>query len=402
MDTSLRWLYELEAQYIKERGGVLWSMSDWHNEPGDIALPVNMLSSLTIDINNASRYKFVDTSQELKEIISNFYHEEFSFCMPESKIAFCHNGTTSLHLVARSLMSEGLRRALVITPGYFSLLSSLDQCGVTVVYHHLDLYSELCIDVDQILKVANDQMVEAIFVTNPIFSTGKVVPDAVMDALTHYSETKGVTLVIDETLAGLPWQRLDKEPYLSSSIRRAINSTKSIYIYSLSKALFINGIKHAIVLGSKEIVTLIERMADHTVGGLVIHQIELAKQIYNQRNCQEVCVATRNNVARFVNSFNLCKAILSDTDLRITCAESGFHCVVYAPNRHSNSNKHAREIVTRIMFEHGVTALPLAHFGFPPAGPIGFRINLSKRPGMLQSTLRLLAKTVQENANFFN
>ncbi len=236
MDTSLAWLYELEDRYAGETGRSHWSLSDWHNEPGDVILPVELLSSLTIEPEAATKYRFLDTSEWLKKSVSCFYRDNLDFDLPYNLMAFCHNGTTSIHLVVQALTQKGMKRALVVTPAYFSLLSSLERCGVATVYHHLNPLSGLEIEAKSIIEAAKAQMVQAIFINGPIFSTGKKFPYDALVQISQYAESEGLFLVIDETLAGLPWSEQDNEPYLSQSMRLAVHSKNCVYIFSVSKA----------------------------------------------------------------------------------------------------------------------------------------------------------------------
>jgi aspartate/methionine/tyrosine aminotransferase len=402
MDTSLAWLYELEARYAEETGKTPWSLSDWHNDPGDVILPLGLLSSLTIEPEAATRYMFLDTSERLKKLISNFYFNSFDFCLPYKRMAFCHNGTSSVHLIIQVLAQKGMKRALVVTPAYFSLLSTLERCDVATIYYHLDLLSGLELDAESIIEVAKAQMIQAIFITSPIFSAGRKISVDALSQISNFTEKEGIHLIIDETLAGLPWIQLDKEPYLSQVMRMAVHSRRCVYTFSVTKSLFINGIKHSIIFGCRDFISSVERLADHIMGGLTISQVDLAAHIYSEEYFQDICKATRTNVNRFRENYDLCKSTLMETPLRVMHAESGLHCIVYVPTKCQNPKRQARKIVELMMFTHGYSAIPLAHFGFPPFSPLGFRINLSKEPGKLHSALGSLAKIIHENSDFLN
>ena len=77
MDTSLAWLYEQEDEYRQRTGRSLWSISDWHNDLGDIVLPVSMLEALRVDSNAMTRYRFLDSVTNTKKTISSFYRGYF-------------------------------------------------------------------------------------------------------------------------------------------------------------------------------------------------------------------------------------------------------------------------------------------------------------------------------------
>lgn len=402
METSLAWFYELEDRYAGETNRHPWSLSDWHNDPGDVVLPVELLSSITIDPESASKYRFLDTANWLKERVTDFYSNALDYDLPSERFAFCHNGTSSIHLVIQALRKNDVRRALVVTPAYFSVLSTLNQCGVTTIYHHLDLRSGLEVDPQKIITAATSQMVQAIFINGPIFSTGKTVPPDTLAQIIQYAEEAGVFVVVDETLAGLPWFQLGHEPYLNEAMRQVFKSPNGIYIYSATKSLFINGIKHSMVIGKESLIAEMEHTADHIMGGLTIHQMKLAANIYNSEYSHDINHAIQTNAARFRENYELCKATLEGTPLHLTEAKSGLHCIAYAEAESSEPVKAAKKIVKQLLFDHGYAAIPLSHFGFPPFSPVGFRINLSKTPGKLHNALGALVNVIHKNPDFFD
>ena len=377
MDTSLAWLYEHEEEYRKRTGQPLWSISDWHNDPGDLVVPSTLLSTLNVDENAITRYRFLDTVRDTKHQIVSFYRECCAIELPNDSLTICQNATAALNLIMKSLADDSVRRILVVTPAYFSLLSVSNLYRLNTVYAHADLLEGLDVNADRVLEVAQEQMVDAIFLTNPVFSTGTALSSDSLQCLAYYVEHTGKWLILDETLAGLPWHSDCQYPFVTSAMKLLMAHSRCIYLWSVSKALFLNGLKHA---------------ADLLVGGLTATQIALVELIYCRSSKSSLQECARQNVARFSATYDLCATCLYGSTFQLTSVDTGFHTVAFIPKKQKNSSNHAREIAGAMIDQHGVSAIPLAHFGFPPFSPIGFRINLSKNPGRLHHGLAVLVE----------
>lgn len=400
MDQSIYWLYEHEDTYRRRTGRQVWSLSDWHNDPGDVLLPARMLGELNIDKSAASRYRFLDSINETKNNIALFYRNTYSINLEKADIALCHNGTSAIYLLVQSLASHGVRRVLVVTPAYFSLFSALDLARLTPIYAHCNLLDSLSMDAHRIVAVARDQMADAIFLTNPIFSTGKPLTEVLVRDLASFAEKNGIWLILDEMLGGLPWQDTLGRPFVSALARNVANNPRCVYIWSLSKSLFLNGLKHALVHAPSTIIEKMERVADVMIGGLYAQQITLVEAIYSSPHVDEIQQCARENVRRFAATYDLCATCLEGTSLQLTNTESGFHTFAFHSSGSHSQATSAKRIAQEMISQHGMSVIPATHFGFPPFGPIAFRINISKSAGRLFEGLVRLAKIVDENSYF--
>lgn len=399
---SLAWLYELERSYEQRSGKHTWSFSDWHNDPHDVVLPTAMLSRLTVDPFTASRYRFADTVGELKSEIARFYASRHSIQIDETKLAIAHNGTAALHLIVRSLAATGIERVLVVTPAYFSVFEVLKLYKLTAIYYHTEITQHEPTDIDQILRIAREQAVQAIFVTNPIFCVGRALNPTALSRLAQYAESSGTWLIVDESLGGLQWTRGIDRPFVTPFMRIAQSCSRVVHLWAISKSLFLNGLKHALITAPEFLIQEIEKGADFVVGGLLAHQLVAIKNIYSVDSESEILECVRCNVNRFVQTYDLCSTAIVGSQLKLTPVEIGFHSIVYTLSTRGDPTDLARSIASDLVLHQGISAMPLAHFGFPPFSPLGFRVNLSKNPGKLCEALIALSKVVDEHSHLSN
>jgi aspartate/methionine/tyrosine aminotransferase len=120
-------------------------------------------------------------------------------------------------------------------------------------------------------------------------------------------------------------------------------------------------------------------------------------------NMSEIQSCVSQNVKRFKAAYDLCAASILDSSLTLTKVDAGFHAIAFLEKTGGDSSqKKAREVAARIIVEHGISLIPLAHFGFPPFAPIGYRINLSKHPSKLEKGLSILVKLANEYPDLAN
>jgi hypothetical protein len=128
------------------------------------------------------------------------------------------------------------------------------------------------------------------------------------------------------------------------------------------------------------------------MGGLTAHQVELAEKIYSRESVDEIARCCHENIGRFSATYDLCSTCLDGSLLQLTPVSSGFHGIAFTVRSTANAVARAREISAELIERHGISSIPVAHFGFPQFSPIGFRVNYSKNPGKLQEALVLLAE----------
>jgi len=397
---SLAWLYEHEHIYQQRTGKAVWSLSDWHNDPGDVVLPASMLSTLSVDPDTLSRYRFMDTVISTKSKIGEFYSGTYGLLLESDRFAISHNGTAALHLTIRSLALAGVDRILMVTPAYFSLFDVLKLYGITVVYAHTNLADDTATAVGRLLKIAREQMVAAIFITNPIFATGRALGRDYLERMKEYADRTGTWLVIDESLGGLPWAPTAERPFATSVMGLAVNHPRIVYLWSVSKALFLNGLKHSLVAAPDNIIRSMEKAADLVIGSFSTHQLLLVERIYSAAHSAEISECARLNILQFSAAYDLCVASVSGTSFQLTPVDTGFHTVAYTTKAFERPAEVARRVAIEMIERFGVSAIPLAHFGFPPFSPVGFRVNLSKNPGKLCDALVRLPEIVHKYSHF--
>lgn len=387
MDTDLQWLYTLQNKFNSEIGKTIINPSDWHNEDINLTFPYELLGSMkNIDMNSYREYKFLDTMSLPKEILRNYLVSKFKTKFMDSEISFAHNGTAALSLVIRALSKNGAKRALVVTPCYFSIHDSFSQEDIEVIYYHLSTENNFEINIDSLLRLVNEQYVDLVFITTPTYCTGIEIDTSILKKLVDSMNKLNKWVICDNTLGNMLWDN-SCDLFNKDLLNLSKKYDNLIYIDSPSKKLFINGLKHSIIISSAKLASKLEPIADKVMGGITVHQYEFINNIYSLKYDDEIKNSLEKNISLFMENFYLCDAIIKNSNLFFPATTSGFYTVLFFKDTTIENIDYVKFIET-ILFTNNVLPLPLNHFGFYKKTNFGIRINLSKHPSKLAHSLK--------------
>lgn len=389
MDSDLSWLYLLEDRFNREIGEKLIKPSDWHNEDINLVLPHKLLNKIgKINTYEYRKYKFLDSIMESKEVFSKYLYKKYSIKFQSDEISFAHNGTAALTLITRLLSKKGCKRVLLITPFYFSMRDNLKQQGMEIFYYHLSNKNDFKINTNELLKIVEEQFIDMIFITTPTYSVGTELELFKLKTITKFLSKTNKWIICDNTVGGMPWHGA---PSIINKdlLTLAKAYTNFVYIESPTKKLFINGLKHSIIISSSKIAEETEPFADLTIGSLTIHQYEFINHLYSMKYEDEIKSALNKNIAIFKDNFNLCNAMTKNTNLFFPNTSSGFYTTLFFKEKKIKEVDH-KKFVEYMLFERKLLLLPLNHFSFFKNTNFGVRVNLSKDSNKLAHFLNLI------------
>lgn len=388
MDTDISWIYKLENEYKSSANKQIVRISDWHNEHNNLVMPVKLLSAaeklLTKEI---SKYYFLDNIAEVKSQVSRYVSMYLNIDLDISFITITHSGTSSIALIMQALKEHDINRLMIITPVYFSVEISAKRNNISLSYYHLDITKPLSQCIEDIITQAEEQYCDAIFLTTPIFSSGIEWCEEDIKEISITLQKKSIWLIIDNTLGGLSWKKGYKSLLSEGLVKNAINLNKFICIESPAKKLFLNGVKHSMIISKENIHKNVERISDELMGGLTSHQISSIKQIYSGDYENEIANCTEKNIENFSRNYDLCDSFLVNSNFFLPKSSSGFHTLVLHKSKNISDIDHVC-FVKKLIDHNGVSVIPLQHFGYYKNNKFGFRVNLSKHPHILARGLR--------------
>ena len=389
METSIDWIYDLEDEYKNQTSNEVINISDWNNEDDCIEIPKELIiKASNTNTFDYSKYYFIGLLEETYQKLNHFIYKKYNININVDNTLLVNNSTYALFLTCKALKELKLKRILLITPCYFSIERNLNELNFTIVYYHLTSTNNFSFYIEEIEKIIDEQFIDAVFITNPIFSTGLEVSNTIFEQIFNLIIKKNIWIVVDNTLDQLNWN--NKNSLFNDFLLLKFNLfDKLIYIDSPTKKLFINGLKHAVIISKLSSLTSIKYDSDCNIGSLTVNQVNLMNEIYNIDNQYLIKKSIENNINLFKNNFELTKNLLLDSNYYLTESTCGFHTCIMLKNKNFHQ-VNSRSFLKKLIFDSGISLIPLNHFLFHKNNNFGFRINLSKHPYKIAKSLKVL------------
>lgn len=285
------------------------------------------------------------------------------------------NGTSSISTVANWLKLMGVAEVVLLAPYYYATLHSLRRLGIAVRQVPLERTADGAYRLPALAEL-DLRPRDALWITNPVYSTGLYALEQSCDALRQLAQA-GVLVVADESLALRP-----------TAIARSLDGHENFAgIYTPHKSICMNGIKFSAVVVHPRHQTTLEDWADVLSGGLSVSAIVAIQHFitpsFDERRagCCQLLRKTRDWHIDLVGSFG--GAIALD-------AESEGHFVMAYVAGLAAEFGNRIDFLKEILEETGCILVPGFRSGFDERSGFCFRINLARDSDEFRSGLKKL------------
>lgn len=298
---------------------------------------------------------------------------KLGFAGSEVGALITENGTTSISTVANWLKLNGVSEVILLAPAYFTTAHSLRRLGIRVKERPLERSSDGNYRLPAGLDV---QPGEALWLTNPVYSTGLYTLEQSCDVLRQIADA-GTFVVADESLA-----------LRATAIAQSLGGhEKFVGIYTPHKSICMNGMKFSAVVTHARHQETLEDWADVLSGGLSL-SATIAVQHFISASFDECRAAfarllhqTREWHIDLVSGFN-------GTVTVDPCSEGHF-IMAYLPG-FAAELRHRIDFLEEILAATGCVLIPGFRSGFDERSGFCFRINLARDSGAFRETVALL------------
>jgi aspartate/methionine/tyrosine aminotransferase len=351
-------------------------VSNWDSDPGNQSLLGSIITSVaTTSARAFSDYAYAeDLTEETSCFLALLARSGNAHLQPQN-IAITLNATNALYLGLQALKLLGANRFLVITPTYYSVVETLNSLGSNVIYHHLLDEETFSLDVNAIRRTVEWQQIDAIILTDPVYSAGVECDIAAYNGLCAICNEHHIWFLCDYALGGLFWHKPPTKLLDVEKLSALTSLERFIYIESLPKRLLLNGMKHAVVVASTSVSKLIHDLASRVSGGFCATQLSLFKALYNPTSETSIVAYMEANRVRIEANFASLHAGLLGTAFYTYPSNSG-HFTMLCHKHCRIQNADTKWIVRRFLWEHGLYVLPSEHFSYYGSNHFGVRINL--------------------------
>ena len=356
--STLAFRDELSVQYIEKHGFPPYDLSHW--DPSEETVE-KLLPSLNFpNPQNVLTYIFSYDLDDTRAALLN----RLGFSETEQDVLIVPTGTSAIAFTAWWLRCQGIEQVIVLCPAYFSSFYALDLFEITYKRLYLTRRSgEWELPYESIIKASKNIQNTAIWITNPIYTTGVYLGSAEV-AFVNSLIDHGVTVIADECHA-IPGMEITPKLHQGKHL---------VGICSPHKSVCINAAKFGAVIFEKSFDRFFAEWTDILIGGLSVSNYSAVLHFLSQ------------NFSTFQRAFNgriekareIVKTIIAEVGggLEIDSSSTGYLMSCYLPRLATPDN--CDEVLRSIIFNAGVTVIPGIRNHFDPELGFNFRINLAR------------------------
>lgn len=364
-----------------------WDVAD------DNLLDIDFSKMITNNLIKQNTYFFMDEFDDYKKrFISNN-----QLNIRYDNMAIGANGTINASLSLHVLNQKMKLKVLVLTPIYYTYLKVLKDLNVEVYYYKVisEDSLEFCPNISNIEDIIKKNLINLVIINDPIFGTGVKVPVIFYQKLLSVCRPLNTYILIDYIYGGMEWEHLPE--LINKSLVDLINSYSNIIILdSLSKKLFLNGLKSGTIYGHQDIIKDIEKYSVYLSGSLSFPQMSIFEEIHHPKNHRLVRSKLENSLEIAKDNLELVQTFFLQSNFIVSPCNSGYYCLVGLPKRlYANSDNIAQEILTNF----NVLTIPHERYLFSSSKYYCFRMNLLLPKNELISAIK---KMLGANFDYFN
>ncbi|MDR0442009.1 MAG: aminotransferase class I/II-fold pyridoxal phosphate-dependent enzyme [Treponema sp.] len=387
--------YRIIIYYRSDRDGIMqetstdiWALerytnsetffiSGWDKEPTIMNLSTPIIAeSARCFKNKQNLYYYMTENDELK---NHFFTEVINTCyikITVDNLSIAPNGTSGLFLSILSLKSKfKISNVIIISPTYFSITNVVKMLDMNLFQYQANIFDNDNIDFDELKKKIIINSIELIIITDPLFGTGVSINDSDYVNILNLVKELNIWLIIDYTYGGMEWEKpvtIINELIVGTIIEHP----KTIVVETISKRLFLNGIKFAIVFSNPEIIKIIENLSESFIGSFSYVQNELFKRIYTSLNAASVIKQIEKNIEHIKLTFESIKSVIIGKNAFLSNCVSGYFVLMGIPVQRLNCLSDM-EAAFAIIDKVNVFTIPHSRYHFVDNDYYHFRINLS-------------------------
>lgn len=285
------------------------------------------------------------------------------------------NGTSAAFISLLQIFKRGAMNFLCIGPIYFTYIRLLDIFSKNLYYYHLNMFEEIKINFNELKKEIIDNNIQCIILIQPFFGSGINLKESILEKLILLCEEQHIFLIIDYVYGNMDW---DSTHHINNIrlIQLITHSKFCISYESISKRIFLNGMKSALIFSSPNFIDSINIDSEICLGSISYIQESLLHTIYSPNTVENVNLFVRNALEFANNNYNLLCTLILRSDLQITQSTCGYFTILGIPKKYFSSSSD-RAIMNELYDKTGVVTIPHSRYYYNSSKYYCFRINLA-------------------------
>lgn len=286
---------------------------------------------------------------ELRETLAGHMSAVYGGRIEPGQVGITAGCNQAFCMVMAALAGPG-DEVILPVPYYFNHKMWLDMQGVRSRYLPCRADAGRVPDPQEAAGLVGSRT-RAIVLVTPNNPTGAVYPPAVIGAFRDLARARGIALILDETYKDfLPEAQPPHELFRDDDWQDNV-----IQLYSFSKAYSLTGHRVGSVIGSRDLLEAVEKVAD-CVAICPPHPAQIAA-LFGLQNLDAWREDKRRMMAERLATL---REVFAGDGLRYELVSAGAY---FAYVRHPFAGENAADVARRLARDHGVLSLPGTAFG---------------------------------------
>lgn len=361
-------------------------LSSWDKDGRQLDLPDSFLWPAIRQFSLLKNEYFF--SDEMEQYKHSVFKEELFSGIGIENIGVFSNGTVAATLALMALQEISTPiRALLIAPIYFTYIRTLHDLNADIYFCPASIrQNNRVLPMEAIQREIKQNKINLVIITYPLFGTGISPSNGDMEELCQICQNLGSYLLLDYLYGGMLWS--GHNDMFSRWLQNLIFKYKNIIaIESLSKRVFLNGIKVAIVEAPAELVHIMEIKSVYLVGSLSYSQVTIMQELYGLENRPLIESIIKRNINYFSSNYELIRSQCTGSPVTILPCAEGYFCLASVPMKLGSDSTN---IAKQIMQYADVLTIPHNRYLYFTPQEYTFRINLSLKQDMLLTGIERL------------
>lgn len=323
----------------------------------------------------------------LKNKISSYFEKQ-GLTISKDNMTIVSNGTCAAFISLLQIFKNDVTNFLCIGPIYFTYIGLLNLLKKNLYYYHLDLFQEINLDLVELKRTLIDNNIHCIILIQPFFGSGINLTDDKIKKIISFCEEHKIYLLVDYVYGNMDWDYLSHIHNLK--LVPLITSSQYCFLYeSISKRIFLNGMKNAIIFSSQQFINDINVDSEICLGSISYIQESLLYTVYSSQNLETINHFISDTLVYSSNNYKLLNTLTLGTCLKLCKSTSGYFTLMTIPKSYFVS-KEDRDITKEIYEKTSVVTIPHSRYYYNPENVYCFRINLAMDTDKLLTAIQKL------------
>lgn len=349
-------------------------ISSWDKNDRILNIDTNIVEQSIHQLEHKNTYIMSKDMEILKKQISSYLSEQGIETTKEC-ITIVSNGTSAAFISLLQTFKRGATNFLFIGPIYFTYIHLLNVFGKKIYHYDINLFEKITFDFNKLEKEIREKAIHSLILIQPFFGSGMTLNDSILEKFISLCEKQHIYLLIDYVYGNMEWDSFS-HIHNTKLIQMAITSNFCILYESISKRIFLNGMKSAVVFSSKKFISDINIDSEICLGSISYIQESLLHTLYSSNNITNVNQFIINALDCASNNYDLLCSLILGTDLKLCKSTCGYFTLLGIPKIHFESSKD-QDIINELYNKTGIVTIPHSRYYYNSSEYYCFRINLA-------------------------